>query len=41
MNLATLLPLSGLCRLAGVSRAGFYRWRGDLSSGGVLPLRTE
>lgn len=29
MNLATLLPLDRLCRLATVSRAGFYRWRSE------------
>ena len=27
MSLATPLPLERLCRLALVSRAGFYRWR--------------
>ena len=27
MNLATPIPLLRLCRLAGVSWAGFYRWR--------------
>ena len=27
MNLATPIPLGRLCRLADVSRAGFYRWR--------------
>lgn len=27
MNLATPIPLERLCRLAVVSRAGFYRWR--------------
>ena len=26
MNLATPIPLERLCRLAGVSRAGYYRW---------------
>jgi len=29
MNLAIPLPLAGLCRLAGVSRAGYYRWCGE------------
>ena len=29
MNLAIAAPLTGLCRLTEVSRAGFYRWRGD------------
>ncbi len=29
MNLAIPIPLTELCRLAEVSRAGFYRWRGD------------
>jgi putative transposase len=28
INLATPIPLVELCRLATVSRAGFYRWRG-------------
>jgi transposase InsO family protein len=32
MNLATLLPLGRLCRLATVSRAGFYRWRSERST---------
>jgi putative transposase len=27
MSLAVPIPLSELCRLAGVSRAGFYRWK--------------
>ena len=27
MSLATPIPLERLCRLALVSRAGFYRWR--------------
>jgi len=27
MNLATLIPLGRMCKLAQVSRAGFYRWR--------------
>jgi hypothetical protein len=27
MNLATPIPLERLCRLALVSRAGFYSWR--------------
>jgi hypothetical protein len=29
MNLAIPLSLARLCRLAGVSRAGLYRWRGE------------
>jgi putative transposase len=28
MSVATPIPLNRLCQLAGVSRAGFYRWRG-------------
>ncbi len=27
MSLATLIPVDRLCEMAGVSRAGFYRWR--------------
>jgi putative transposase len=27
MKLASLVPLRRLCKLAQVSRAGFYRWR--------------
>jgi len=30
MSLATPLPLIRLCGLTGVSRAGFYRWRGEV-----------
>ena len=32
MNLATPLPLQRLCRLAHVSRAGFYRWQASPSA---------
>lgn len=29
MSLSNLIPLTELCRLTEVSRAGFYRWRGE------------
>jgi len=44
MSLATPIPLERLCRLAHVSRAGYYRWE-DAPSGGApepdLDLRDE
>jgi transposase-like protein len=42
MSLAIPIPLNELCRLAGVSRAGFYRWRSvPLEIDAVMELRDE
>ena len=42
MSLATPIPLEQLCRLALVSRAGFYRWRNASETiDGDLDLRDE
>ncbi len=42
MNLATPIPLERLCRLALISRAGFYRWRnGSEAVDRDLDLRDE
>jgi len=42
MSLAIPIPLSGLCRLAEVSRAGFYRWKAQAPSADPdMELRDE
>ncbi len=45
MSLATLIPVERLCQMAGVSRAGFYRWRqaqrNSASVADAMDLRDE
>ena len=42
MSLATPIPLERLCRLALVSRAGFYRWKdAPVATDADLDLRDE